>query len=421
MKVSLSTRIYRTIFISIAATILLSFAAVELIYEDMEDTILNIDMAKEREYFLANLTNDGYQEWHTARMTAIFLGPKDPESLLPAYLRDYPVPFSAEVEKGDEALLISVERIPSPPGTLFLVQDISAMESREEVSEMAVLLVGVIMLVVGLVIARLAARRISEPLHHLTEELQASDPEIAIPRLSTEYQEFEFSEIAASFNRFFGKLEESVAREKAFVRLASHELRTPIAIISGALDVISKRGNIAPEDIKAFRRIRKSTEDMKSDVEMLLKLARGGRDNSSGTEVSIEDVVLLVMSDLENEHPEWKGRVAVNSRVGADTVIVDEALLRVLLRNLIQNALKHTARDVLVTICAGEIRITDMGEGMPASAVARLRSEHLQDALSQSEAGVGLLIIKLVCEQLSWRLHVNQIGSGGTEITVHYR
>lgn len=420
MKVSLTTRIYRAILGSIAVTILLSLMAVELIYEDMEDTILNIDMAKEREYFLKELVNPDYQEWHTARMTAIFLGSEYPQSVLPEYLQNYPVPFSEEVEDGDEAMLISVEHVADPPGTLYLIQDISAMESREEVSELAVLMVGLLMLVAGVFIARFAARRISEPLRHLTEELQASDPEVAIPRLSTDYQEFEFSEIAASFNRFFGKLEESVAREKAFVRLASHELRTPIAVISGALDVISKRGNIAPEDIKAFRRIRKSTEEMKSDVEMLLKLARGGRDHGVSVDVNIEEQVRLVVADLESGHPEWKDRVLINSRVDVDTVVTDEALLRVLLRNLIQNALKHTERDVLVTIGPDEIRITDSGKGMPASAVARLRSEYLKDALSQSEAGVGLLIAKLVCEQLSWRLHVNQIGSGGTEITVHY-
>lgn len=420
MRMSLSTRIHRAIFISIAVTILLSFAAVELIYEDMEDTILNIDMAKERDYFLGELAEKDYQEWHTARITAIFLGRGQPESLLPDYLRGYSVPFSAEVEEGDEAILISIENVSSPPGILYMVQDISAMESRETVSEMAVVVVGAIILLIGLLIARFAARRITEPLQSLTRELQTYDPGGTIPRLSTRYSELEFAEIATSFNRFFGKLEESVAREKAFVRLASHELRTPIAVISGALDVISKRGNIVAEDIKAFRRIRKATEDMKSDVEMLLKLARGGRD-SSETQVSIEELVYLVKADLEGEGPEWVGRVLVHSHVDTATIVVDEALLRVLLRNLIQNSLKHTDQPVHVTIMPGEIRFTDSGVGMPASAVARLRADHLQDALSQSEAGVGLLIIKLICEQLAWRLHVNQIASGGTEIAVHYR
>lgn len=420
MKISLAMRIQRVFFIIMAVVVLASYFMYDQIHERMEDVVLDAEMRKGRERFLAELDNKEYAEWRTDTELMVFLGQGQPQSSLPPEVRGYPVPFFAEIETADKEQVMLIERTTDPAGVLYMVRDITALEEREEYLELALFLsMAVLMLGIGFALVRVSVRQILRPFERLTAQLQTYDPTIAVPRLPQDYVERELQEIAGSFNRFFDKLEEHVAREKTFVRLASHELRTPLAVISGALDVIGKRGNVSAEDRKTFNRIRKSTEDMKSDVEMLLKLARGENESVPLIEVPLRELAELVISDLEDERPDWSGRTVLVSTSDA-RVMADESLLRVLLRNLIQNALKHTEGSVEVALDGEAIHVRDAGVGMPANEQARLRSTELRSMPGQSESGSGLLLIKLICERLSWRLYLDGSDAQGTCISVFY-
>jgi signal transduction histidine kinase len=421
MKLSLATRIQRSFFIIMAVVVLVSYFMFDRIYEQTEDMVVQAEMRKQRDRFLSGLDNLEYSEWRTDTELMVFLGQGQPQSRLPPEVRGYPVPFFAEIETAEKEQVIMIERMNAPSGVLYMVHDTAELEAMDDALELALTLaIAVIMLGIGFGLARVSVRKILQPLERLTAQLQASDPKISVPRLPQDYAERELQEIAGSFNRFFDKLEEHVAREKTFVRLASHELRTPLAVISGALDVIGKRGTLSAEDRKTFNRIRKSAEDMKSDVEMLLKLARGENELVPLIEVPLRELAELVISDLEDERPDWSGRTALVSTSGA-RVMADESLSRVLLRNLIQNALKHTEGAVEVALDGEAIHVRDAGGGMPAHEQARLRSTELRSMPGQSESGSGLLLIKLICERLSWRLHLDGSDARGTRISVFYR
>lgn len=420
MKASLAIRIQRVFFVIMAVVVLVSYFMFDRIQESTEDMVLHAEMRKQRNRFLSGLDNTEYSEWRSDTDLMIFLGQGQAQSRLPPELRAYPEPFFAEIETAEREQVIMIERTTEPSGVLYMVRDTTALEAHEDALELALTLsIALVMLGIGFALARVSVRKILQPFEQLTKQLQTSDPKIAVPRLSQDYDERELKEIAGSFNRFFDKLEEHVAREKAFVRLASHELRTPLAVISGALDVIAKRGNVSAEDRKTFNRIRKSTEDMKSDVEMLLKLARGANESIPVSEVPLRELAELVIADLEDENPAWSGRVALLSPSGS-AVAADESLLRVLLRNLIQNALRHTEGGVEVTLDPDAIHIRDTGAGMPIHEQARLRSPELLDMSGHSEAGTGLLLIKLICARLSWRLHLDKSDAEGTRISVFY-
>lgn len=421
MKLSLAMRIQRAFFIIMAVVVLASYFMFDRIYEQTEDLVMQAEMRKQRDGFLSELDNPEYSEWRQDADLMIFLGQGQAQSRLPPEVRGYPVPFLAEIETAEKEQVVMIERVTHPPGVLYMVRDTSAVEALDDELELwLTLAIALVMLGIGFALARVSVKKILRPFERLTSQLQAFDPKISVPRLPQDYAERELQEIASSFNRFFDKLEEHVAREKAFVRLASHELRTPLAVISGALDVIAKRGNVSAEDRRTFNRIRKSTEDMKSDVEMLLKLARGENESVPLIEVPLRELAELVISDLEDERTDWSGRTVLAATPDA-RVKADESLLRVLLRNLIQNALRHTEGPVEVVLDGKAIHVRDVGGGMPAHEQARLRSQELRGMPSQSESGSGLLLIRLICERLSWRLHLDRSDGQGTRISVFYR
>ena len=181
-KSSLARRIFLTIFAIAAINVLVTLIAVEYIYEDMEDTILSLELAEERAFLERRIDAAEVRRWNSALLTAIYI-PDGDRAELPALLSDRPVPFSAEVADGDKSYLISVERTTDPPGALYIAQDISLLEDREDFMQWAIALLCSGMLVLGLLLARHGTARVLRPLRELTHEIRRIEPGTTIDRL----------------------------------------------------------------------------------------------------------------------------------------------------------------------------------------------------------------------------------------------
>lgn len=414
---SLAKRIFRTIFIIGAINVLITLGAVEIIYEDMEDTILSLEMAQERAHLESQIDSAEVRTWRSALLSAIYV-PDGVTAELPDVFADYPVPFSSEVYFGDGNFLISIQRTADPPGVLYLAQDISLMESRESVVQWAIVILCSGMLLIGLLLSRHGTARVLRPLHELTGEIRNIEPGTAINRIQRDYRERELAEIARTLNEMLDALDAYVKREKALVSLASHELRTPVAVIAGALDVLEQRDSLGEADRRTLSRIRRATDEMHSDIDALLKLARRTTEPEDITPVNLASCVAEVVADIEAFSPDTRGRITCREAGAPLRLHADQALVRMLLRNLIQNAVRHTRAAVEVHIEADRLLIRDHGDGLPARARARLSEPSAHQAVPEN--GLGLFIVRLICERLGWRIVADSSGPSGTNIALHF-
>ncbi|THF61567.1 HAMP domain-containing sensor histidine kinase [Pseudothauera rhizosphaerae] len=410
MKASLSRRLFRTIFAVGLINVLVTLIAVEFIYEDMEDTILRLELAQERAYLEQGIGEAGRQGWHSSLLTAVY-HPDGATDELPEIFRGRPVPFSAEVMIGDKTYLISIERTANRAGVLYLAQDISLLESREDVMQVGMTLLGLCMLLLCFALARVGTRRIAGPLHGLSRHIAHIHPGTAFTRITAHYDDEELADIAATLNHLLDTLEAYVQREKSLVSLASHELRTPVAVIAGALDVLEQRNSLGEADRRTVARIRRAADEMRADVETLLKLARRSGADDEAEDVALTESVREVVTELESGAPEHAGRITCYATGPAPTVQADPALVRMLLRNLIQNAIRHTPDRVNIHIGADSLRIVDTGAGLPEHVRARLADGSDRRV---PEDGLGLFIVRLICERLQWRLEIRRSDEGGT-------
>lgn len=395
---SLARRIFLTIFAIGAINVLVTLIAVEYIYEDMEDTILSLELAEERAFLEQRIDGSEVRRWNSALLTAIYV-PDGATTELPPLLSDRPVPFSAEVADGDKSWLISVERTPGPPGVLYIAQDITLLEDREDFMQWAIALLCTGMLVLGLALARHGTARVLRPLHELTGEIRRIEPGTAMDRIRGDYAERELAEIAATLNHMLEALDAYVKREKSLVSLASHELRTPLAVIAGALDVIERRAAFGEADRRTLERIRLAADEMQSDVTALLALAR--RSDSAASETAdLATCLEHVIAEIESSVPGAAGRIVPGQRCAPTRVRADPALVRMLLRNLVQNAVRHTRGQVRVDIEATRLTVSDDGDGLPAHVRERLSAP--QSSRQLPEDGLGLFIVRLICERLGW-------------------
>ncbi|MBK1888306.1 sensor histidine kinase [Marinobacter sp. DY40_1A1] len=424
MKSSLTQRLARTLFFLIAATTATSMIIVEVFVYDVEDTILDLELKAEAEYFTEKLREGRFQPIKTAQLEVVFLPEGEAEALLPEYFRSRHLPFSQEVEIGQTTLLIVGEQLESPDGKLFLAQDITIMENREALVQLALAGVAGFMLLIGFIVARSGAGYLIRPFKKLTREVLNTTPGSSMLQITTDYRDREFCDIAQAFNRFLSELEHHIEREKSFVKLASHELRTPLAVMSGALNVLEQRQSLSAADQKTLARIRRAMQTMRDDTEVLLELARSEATESDVRTIVLQEVVQNTIDDLEHGQPDHAGRITVYNNSPGLRVTTHPALVRMLVRNLLQNALRHTRAEVEVRMIENRISVRDFGSGLPIKVTERLSSVVAPSANNSkpgefSSATFGLLIVRLVCERLGWDLEIAQSDNEGTEFLIH--
>ncbi|SHH84644.1 HAMP domain-containing sensor histidine kinase [Pollutimonas bauzanensis] len=412
---SIGRRIYRAILAISLSSMAVMVATVLIVNEDLEDTMLQVEFTEERDVFLQHRPGPDLLVWETANLAVAHIpqGAAMPSNM-PAIFSNLPANFSGELERDGKTFLVRVE--PSPTGVFYIAKNITHFEDRESLFQIALAVVVLLILGLSLVLAALSSRRIVNPLRRLSDQISDIPVGASMPRIPLDYQDSELHTIALTFNRFLDELESFVKREQSLLNLASHELRTPIAVVSGALDVLEQRRQLNENDQATLARIRRACSEMGANVDMLLKLAR----REPGEEkqpLALAQLVEQALEDLEASQ-DMHARVTVSSRQSA-TVLAEPTIVRMLLRNLIQNALQHTTRGIQIRLRPGSIEIADEGPGMSAGQQAILAGQKRMNQDGAPLSGLGLYIVTLMCERLKWRLEVVRSGSRGTVIRLH--
>ncbi|MYN12839.1 histidine kinase [Pusillimonas sp. TS35] len=406
---------------AILAVSLLSMGAmvvtVLLVNEDLEETMMRIEYSEERDFILQNRPPDEMLVWDTQDIAIVYI-PKghDRPAAMPAVLRGLPAKdFSKELVFEGRTYIVNVQVMGA--GILYMAKNITHFEDRETLFQIALVIMTLVIVALSLLLALLGARRIVMPLRLLAQHISRVPVGANMPRINEDYAEAELHTIATTFNRFLDELESYVKREQSLLGLASHELRTPIAVMSGALDIIEARGQLNANDRTTLARMRRACDEMRANVDVLLKLARRDGGTTTLQHIDMGEVARQVIDDLAVSHAAGE-RVMLAVR-GTAVAQADPTLVTMLLRNLIQNALQHTQQSVHVVLAPGLIEVGDEGGGLGAEQQAILRGEKRLSSDGTALSGLGLYIVTLTCERLGWRLEVGRGAEGGTLIRVY--
>lgn len=290
-------------------------------------------------------------------------------------------------------------------------------------------------------------RKKLRPLNEITEdafkistmpfdESRIHDLETAISRITPDGSEgrlvtndSELKGLEAAINAMIDRIRASYEQQARFVSDASHELRTPIAVIKGYADMLDRWGKddekILEESITA---IRNESAHMNELVEQLLFLARGdsGRQPLNMQDISLYDILKEVYEEslmIDEKH--------IYEFKGAEDVIVcaDAAMLKQTIRILVDNAAKYTHEKERITIgCSynsdgrATFYVQDNGMGMSEHDVAHVferfyRADNARYGSSQG-SGLGLSIAKWIIDRHGGHFEVLSREDIGTRITV---
>ncbi|WP_233582849.1 HAMP domain-containing sensor histidine kinase [Candidimonas sp. SYP-B2681] len=387
-----------------------------MVNEDLERTMLRVEFVEEQEFFLAHRPADEITRWETSNAFLLYQpSEKGPPEDVPKIFQGLPIGYAGELEHGDQTYMVRISPVES--GHLYIAKNITHFEDREKLFEGALAVIVLIVLGLSLLLAVFNSRRIVKPLQGLAESIQSIPVGQKMPRLALDYQDSELRSIAEAFNVFLGELEAFVKREHTLLSLASHELRTPIAVVSGALDIVEQRNQLNEADRATIARIRRATSEMDANVNILLKLARRETSPEAKQAVALVTVVQQAMDDLSSDY-QVKTRVTLQATAPIN-VYADPVMVKMLLRNVIQNALQHTLKRITVRLTPGLIEIIDEGEGLTAEQQSIIADRKKPFTDNAPVGGLGLYLVALISERLDWGLHIAESGPKGTVIQIH--
>ncbi|MEG3792301.1 HAMP domain-containing sensor histidine kinase [Lysobacter sp. CCNWLW3] len=301
-----------------------------------------------------------------------------------------------------------------PPGRLVTLVDITELEDQQNRDSFvsAFWAVGLLALIAG-VIAWLHANLV-RPVRDLADRMRAIEPGAVGARLPTTYRREEIQVIARASNAHLERVERFIERERSLLDQASHEFRTPIAVISGAVDVLKQIA--LPESSKpALGRIEHAVEELSETMVALLYLAREANPETEPAEVT---VLHELLPRLVQDHQHLLQRKSAQLRIGElepTFLAAPEAMIRIAVSNLIRNAIENTEVGYIeLAVSAGVVSVSDSGSGFNPVEAARRYRDSLRQAAPVRGQGLGLFLIGRICERFGWKLSIESVAMGGT-------
>jgi signal transduction histidine kinase len=230
------------------------------------------------------------------------------------------------------------------------------------------------------------------------------------------YDEREVAELADAVNEYHCRMAAMVEREKDFTANVSHELRTPLTRIRTSCELLEPVA--AALDAKSRQRllqIEQSAEDMHAMVECLLALAR--EEPVPAAPARLAGIVEAILE----RYAERLERQAVRPVVAIPGDVLVQAnapALGIVLSNLVDNALRHTeGGEIRFSYADGALTVADTGSGIPAEALPHVFDRFYRAPGGHGEGfGIGLAIVKKICDRYGWRISVDSGVRAGTRI-----
>ena len=251
-------------------------------------------------------------------------------------------------------------------------------------------------------------------------------------RLNVKNERDELGQLARSFNELLDRLDRSFERQRRFMADASHELRTPVAILRGEAEVALSQPSRQPEEYReSLGILHQEARRLSLIVEDLFTLTRAdaGQYPIAAGDFYLEELVAGCVHSVRTLASAKK--ITLNVEAAEESVIhADEVLLRRMLLNLLDNAIKYTPESGKIVVLCRRVGaeyalvVSDTGVGIPVEMQSRIfeRFFRADRARTRSDgdggAGLGLAIARWIAEAHHGRLELSRSDASGSAFTV---
>lgn len=283
-------------------------------------------------------------------------------------------------------------------------------------------------IIASIILGYIISKRMLKPIDYITKTAENISINNLKERIEVKEPEDELERLASTFNKMIDRLQEAFNKQAQFVSDASHELRTPVAVIQGYANLLDRWGKDDRDALeKSIYGIKLEAANMANLIEKLLFLARG----DSGTQLiekkkfwlnELIDEVVKESRIIEQNH------VISSSRNDTVRVCADYKMIKQMLRVFIDNSMKFTPEHGKIDITSEvqgkvvKITVSDTGIGIPKEEIKNIFNRfYIVDKSRSKEkggTGLGLSIAKWIIDMHQGAIDVESEEGKGTKITV---
>lgn len=269
-------------------------------------------------------------------------------------------------------------------------------------------------------IGKIYSGRILIPLQHILKELKRIRANSLNRRLKQTGNNDELEEIIVTLNSMLDRLDSAFKAEKSFVSHASHELNNPITAIQGECEISLLKERSTGEYMEALQRISSESKRISNLIRHLLFLSRQDEEllKNNMEETSLQDMLtdLTTGNDRIQFHMQESGAQA--------TVQANPYLLKIALKNIIDNACKYSEKEVDITLSRTNqqtvVEIKDRGIGIPQEEIEHIFQSFYRGSNTHDYAGqgIGLSLTMKIISAYNGKLEISSEIEKGTKVRV---
>ena len=288
---------------------------------------------------------------------------------------------------------------------------------------LALLLMAIPVLIISFFVSLFITKNTIKPVVKITRSAQTMTTENLDGQLPLSGRDDEIDELSRTFNELFLRIKADFDRERQFSSDVSHELNTPLTVISGQANLLLRWGKDNPQQLeKSLTAIKDESKSMHAIIENLLQISRieSGRIKPMVSKVDIKELYSRVADEFSSVAPQAGFEIACDGDCVIDT---DPEMLHQILTILVSNSVKFSEGKCTVSLQAGTneegvlLRVSDDGPGIAKKTLPHIfeRFYRGDEAHTRSAggSGLGLSIAKTLCSALGAQITAGNIKPHG--------
>lgn len=279
-------------------------------------------------------------------------------------------------------------------------------------------------------LSRYLSKIVYKPLTNVVERINNVDYTTISNAITATNTHDEIEELIKSYNKLFGRISESILVQQNFINYVSHEFKTPLAAISGNLEVFAQKDRTPEEYKKVVKESLENVYEIESILNNLLLMSGLTKLEKSHQQLRVDELIWKIYEKLNTKALENQSSIKINLQVNTPDLLEfpgNETLLYLALYNIVENAIKYSNNNPIEIILSERhgsllIEVKDKGKGISVEDLEKItetfyRGKNVDNVRG---SGIGLSLSKSIFDHHHIQMKINSVIDIGTDVLLTF-
>lgn len=349
---------------------------------------------------------------------AVYVAENGDQSRFPEYLKNLPRDVD-DIELDGRTLDLEIRH--QGDNSFYFVIEETAFDSFERILILSVSIIVGIICLCSVFLGIAFSNRIIQPVTNLAKRVNQLENTDSGGVTAETHSGDEITVLSLAIDSFQERVRDLLSREREFSSDVSHELRTPLMSIQAAAENLQLDAGSA-RTIELAQRIETRCKQMSALIDSMLFLARDPQ--SLENDFAPVQLINIIKEQIEVAAPHIESRKVEISIIenNSPVIFTSVAILSVIFGNLLGNAVIHShSKDIHIDVSSHGFSIRDFGDGIAPELKDKLFERYTNGRTDTHNGyGIGLSLVKRLCDHFDWKLVVESEMEAGTAISVNF-